>query len=61
VTTAEGARDCGCAWQHLADGSVRYTRRCDRHRTMCRPIEPWEIQLTRPGDRAGRTRPAEEA
>lgn len=52
TTTAEGARNCGCAWEHLDDGRVRFTRRCADHQPMCRSIEQWEIELVRPGVRA---------
>jgi hypothetical protein len=48
---AEGARNCGCAWEHLDDGSVRFTSRCAEHREMCRSLEGWEINLPRPGAR----------
>jgi hypothetical protein len=40
----ETERHCGCRYV-LYPGEVRYTARCETHRPMCRPIEPWELEL----------------
>lgn len=48
---AEGGRNCGCTWQILGDGAVRFTMRCDEHEPMCRTLERWELDIVRPGDR----------
>lgn len=44
-TVSATYRDAGVVCESEARTLVRFWRRCSVHAPMCRPLEPWEIDL----------------